>query len=115
MRALALALQTAHMQGDAVRLSSDVDQWLRDRVALRPMRPESEAAAVVQPRADGLTRKELEILELLTRGYSNIAMAQHLFISESTVRTHLRSINHKLSASSRTQAIAIALKLGLVA
>lgn len=62
-----------------------------------------------------LTRKELQILQLVARGASNDGMARQLFVSESTVRTHLRSINHKLNAVSRTQAVAIARGLGLVA
>ena len=63
---------------------------------------------------DGLTRKEVQILELLAQGCSNDAMAQKLFISESTVRTHLRSINTKLHASNRTHALAIARQRHLV-
>lgn len=63
---------------------------------------------------DPLTRKETRVLTLLAEGYSNSAMAEKLFISDSTVRTHLRNINAKLGANSRTQAVAIARKLGLV-
>lgn len=64
--------------------------------------------------AEPLTRKELRVLQLLAEGYSNTAMAEKLFVSESTVRTHLRSINVKLNCHSRTQAVAIARRLGLV-
>jgi LuxR family maltose regulon positive regulatory protein len=63
---------------------------------------------------DGLTRKEVQILELLAQGFSNDAMAQKLFVSESTVRTHLRSINTKLRASNRMHALAIARQRHLV-
>lgn len=63
---------------------------------------------------DELTRKELAILRLLAEGLSNDAMAAQLFVSESTVRFHLRKINHKLGARSRTQAVAIARKLDLL-
>jgi LuxR family maltose regulon positive regulatory protein len=63
---------------------------------------------------DGLTRKEVQILELLGQGFSNDAMAEKLFISESTVRTHLRSINTKLHASNRMHALAIARQRHLV-
>jgi len=62
-----------------------------------------------------LTRKELLVLQLLVEGYSNNAMAEKLYVSDSTVRTHLRNINMKLGAHSRTQAVAIARRLGLVA
>ena len=61
-----------------------------------------------------LTRKEIRVLELLAEGYSNSAMAEKLFVSESTVRTHLRNINAKLGAKSRMQALAIARKQGVV-
>jgi LuxR family transcriptional regulator, maltose regulon positive regulatory protein len=63
---------------------------------------------------EGLTRKEVQILELLAQGFSNDAMAEKLFISESTVRTHLRSINTKLHASNRIHALAIARQRHLV-
>jgi LuxR family maltose regulon positive regulatory protein len=61
-----------------------------------------------------LTRKEMQILELLGHGFSNDAMAEKLFVSESTVRTHLRSINTKLRASNRMHALAIARQMHLV-
>jgi LuxR family maltose regulon positive regulatory protein len=62
-----------------------------------------------------LTRKEIRVLQLLAEGYSNGAMAEKLFVSDSTVRTHLRNINMKLNARSRTQAVAIARRLGVIA
>jgi LuxR family maltose regulon positive regulatory protein len=61
-----------------------------------------------------LTRKEIRVLQLLAEGYSNNAMAEKLFVSDSTVRTHLRNINMKLDAKSRTQAVAIARKIGVI-
>ncbi len=76
--------------------------------------PSAAAAAAAAALSDPLTPKELQVLSLLAQGYSNITMAERLFVSESTVRTHLRSINLKLHAGNRTQAIAIARKLGLI-
>ncbi len=64
--------------------------------------------------AEPLTRKELRVLELLASGYSNAAMAEKLFVSDSTVRTHLRNINSKLNARSRTEAVAIARKARVI-
>ena len=61
-----------------------------------------------------LTRKEIRVLKLLAEGNSNSAMAQKLFVSDSTIRTHLRNINGKLNASNRTEAVAIARKVGVV-
>ena len=64
--------------------------------------------------AESLTRAELRVLQLLAEGYSNSAMAEKLFVSDSTVRTHLRNINQKLGARSRTQALALARKQALL-
>jgi LuxR family maltose regulon positive regulatory protein len=61
-----------------------------------------------------LTVKEIRILALLAEGYSNSALAEKLFVSDSTVRTHLRNINGKLNAQNRTQAVALARRLGVV-
>lgn len=142
-RALADALQTAHAEGfvqtlfqdgpmilkllhelqyggsvqddfDAVSCPTDVERWIRELVTGCRSGDESRTAAAAQPSAAALTHKELRVLELVGRGYSNNQLAAQLFISESTVRTHLRSINCKLRARSRTQAIAIARELGLV-
>jgi LuxR family maltose regulon positive regulatory protein len=72
------------------------------------------SAAPATPPEEALTRKEVQILELLAHGFSNDAMAEKLFVSESTVRTHLRSINTKLHASNRMHALAIARQRHLV-
>lgn len=64
--------------------------------------------------AGELTLKERRVLQLLASGCSNEAIAACLFVSTSTVRTHLRSINVKLQTNSRTQAVAIGRRLGLV-
>ncbi len=71
-------------------------------------------AAPAQSPDETLTRKEMQILELLGHGFSNDAMAEKLFVSESTVRTHLRSINTKLQATNRMHALAIARQMHLV-
>ena len=63
---------------------------------------------------DPLTAKEIAVLQLLAEGYSNSAMAEKLFIADTTVRTHLRNINGKLGARSRTHAVAVARRMGLV-
>ncbi len=85
-----------------------------EEAATAPVEPLAASSAAANALADPLTAKELQVLSLLAQGYSNIAMAERLFVSESTVRTHLRSINLKLHAGNRTQAIAIARRLGLI-
>jgi LuxR family maltose regulon positive regulatory protein len=61
-----------------------------------------------------ITRKELRVLQLLAEGYSNNAMAEQLFVSVSTVRTHLRNIYLKIGVNNRTQAVAVARKHALI-
>jgi LuxR family maltose regulon positive regulatory protein len=64
--------------------------------------------------AEPLTRKEIEILERVAEGGSNPHIAAKVGASESTVRTHLRSINRKLGARNRAEAVAISRRLDLI-
>ncbi len=61
-----------------------------------------------------LTQKEIQVLQLVADGNSNSAIAGKLTISDSTVRTHLRSINNKLNARSRAEAAAIGRRLDVI-
>ncbi|HWN10996.1 MAG TPA: response regulator transcription factor [Pyrinomonadaceae bacterium] len=61
-----------------------------------------------------ITPRELEILELIARGMSNREIAEKLFVSESTVKTHSSRLFDKLSARRRTQAVQIGKELGLI-
>jgi DNA-binding CsgD family transcriptional regulator len=63
----------------------------------------------------GLTRREREVLALVAEGWTNRQIADHLFISENTAGVHVSNILGKLGASSRTEAAAIAHRLGLAA
>jgi two-component system, NarL family, response regulator LiaR len=62
----------------------------------------------------GITARELEILELIAGGMSNREIAQKLFVSENTVKTHSSRVFDKLSARRRTQAVQIAKELRLI-
>lgn len=63
----------------------------------------------------GLTPRELEVLRLIAEGLSNKEMAERLFVSENTVKTHASRVFDKLGASRRTQAVQIAKRQGLIA
>ena len=61
-----------------------------------------------------ITKRELEILGLIARGMSNREIADSLFVSENTVKTHSSRLFDKLSAKRRTQAVQIGKSLGLI-
>ena len=63
----------------------------------------------------GLTPRELEILEALAAGLSNREIADRLFVSENTVKTHAARVFAKLSAKRRTQAVQLAKEAGIIA
>ena len=62
----------------------------------------------------GITRRELEILELIAQGMSNREIADKLFVSENTVKTHSSRLFDKLGARRRTQAVQIGKESGLI-
>ena len=62
----------------------------------------------------GITKRELEILELIAQGMSNREIAEKLFVSENTVKTHSSRLFDKLSAKRRTQAVQIGKQMGLI-
>lgn len=63
---------------------------------------------------DQLSPREIEVLELLVEGRGGADIAEALTISPDTVHTHIRNLRAKLGASSRLEAVAVALRLGLV-
>jgi DNA-binding NarL/FixJ family response regulator len=63
---------------------------------------------------DTLTEREIEVLRHLGGGNRNRDIAQRLFISEETVKVHIKHIMEKLGASDRTQAVAIAVRRGVI-
>jgi ATP/maltotriose-dependent transcriptional regulator MalT len=62
----------------------------------------------------GLTQREHDVLIKMADGLSNQEIAEHLFLSESTVKTHVSNILFKLDAKRRTQAVQAAKKLKIV-
>lgn len=101
----------------AVHAVARGDAWLAPAVAKRLLaefkgRPESTL-----PRGDlmgRLTHREREVLVLLAHGLGSRAMADHLFLSEATVKTHLNRILTKLGLHDRAGAVAVAYREGLV-
>ncbi len=79
--------------------------------------PISKSDSTVDPNVQqkaGLTVREQEVLLKMAEGMSNQEIAAALFLSESTIKTHVSNILFKLDAKRRTQAISIAKKRGIV-
>jgi DNA-binding NarL/FixJ family response regulator len=95
--------------GEAL-LSPSVTKRLIGEFARRP------AADGPSPTAlDALTDREREVLGLIAHGLSNREIAEKLFLSEGTVKTHIKRIFFKLDLRDRTQAVILAYDVGLVA
>ncbi len=80
------------------------------KVEIRAIDPEYETMLL----ADPLTLREQEVLELMANGCSNPMIADRLFITVGTVKTHVRNILSKLCASDRTDAAVRALRSGII-
>lgn len=63
---------------------------------------------------DALTEREIEVLRHIAGGNRNRDIAERLFIAEETVKVHIKHIMQKLGASDRTQAVAIAIRRGII-
>ncbi len=84
---------------------------LQPAIARKLMRDIQKGA--VQPSEDALTDREVEILQLVAQGNTNQQIADTLFLSERTVRTHITNILAKLRLENRTQAALYALREGI--
>ena len=96
-------------KGDAL-LAPSITRRLLDRFAEQapgdPAKP--------PPQLEALTGRELEVLKLVARGWSNAELAEKLFLSETTVKTHVSSVLRKLGLRDRVQAVVMAYEAGLV-
>ncbi len=92
-----------------------------ERIVVRevqvPAPPPAAPAGELDParrEALGITKRELEILELIAEGLSNREIAERIFVSENTVKTHSSRLFDKLNARRRTQAVQLGKELGLL-
>lgn len=90
-----------------------VKEVTRDVLVAAPAPPFVPDAARID--ALGLTSRELEVLRLIAEGLSNKEMADRLFVSENTIKTHTSRVFDKLGASRRTQAVQLAKSQGILA
>ena len=96
---------------DSARLIDTIRAVHAGRKAISP---EIAAKLAEHVASDALTARQQEVLNCLAQGMSNIEIGRTLFISDGTVKAHVKAILQKLDARDRTQAITIAIKRGLV-
>ena len=89
-------------------LAGAIHVLLNDAIHLTPHTPPSTPEPAREPGEEGadalLTRRELEILRLVSSGLSNAQMAKHLWVTEQTIKFHLSNVYRKLGVANRTEA-----------
>lgn len=78
------------------------------------MAPAMDESNTLPGKDAGLSTRELDVLRLLALGLSNREIAGQLALSANTIRLHLTSIFHKLDVGSRTEAVATAIRRGII-
>jgi DNA-binding NarL/FixJ family response regulator len=94
--------------GDALLAPSITRRLIEEFVRSGP------ASTSPPPGLDQLTARELEVLQLMARGLSNAEIAKELFVSETTVKTHVAHVLMKLDLRDRVQVVVLAYESGLV-
>jgi DNA-binding NarL/FixJ family response regulator len=102
----------------AIRAAADGDATIAPRIAgalLDHVRDAAETpAGVVASPVVELSRRELEVLELVGEGCDNAEIARRLYLSQGTVKNYVSSLLQKLGAENRVQAAVYGIRLGLV-
>ncbi len=100
----------------AEQLAEAIEAAMEDRPSLAPEAMQALIGAMTKPPAPGfdLTPREREVLALMAEGLQNPQIAERLFVSRSTVKTHVSSILSKLEVSSRVEAVTVAIENKLV-
>ncbi len=93
--------------GDAL-LAPSITKRLIEEFTRHPSRRESDG------RLDGLTEREVDVFRELATGATNAEIAERLFVSETTVKTHVSHLLTKLGVRDRVQAVVVAYETGLV-
>ena len=100
--AIRLMLNGGHyLPADAIKYMSSREDSRRPEIALQPARQKAP------PRVNKLTKRETEVLKLISQGHQNKNIAEKLSLSEHTIKLHIHHIISKLGVSNRTEAAAI--------
>ncbi|MGW3045241.1 response regulator [Kitasatospora sp. NPDC001159] len=111
-----IAKAIADVRAGAAGLSPQVQLRLLERLSEKPAQPATAAersAARPGELPDGLTVREAEVLALIAEGLSNTEIAQRLFVSQATVKTHINNLFAKTAVRDRAQAVAYAFRHGI--
>jgi DNA-binding NarL/FixJ family response regulator len=95
-------------QGDAL-LAPSITRRVIEEFVRRP----PQSVKTLPPELTELTARELEVLRLVARGFSNAEIAKALFVSDTTVKTHVAHVLTKLDLRDRVQAVVLAYECGL--
>jgi two-component system, NarL family, nitrate/nitrite response regulator NarL len=118
MEALAAGARGAFLrESDPAMIASAFTPAIRGAIVLDPAIGTELARARPMrelPSREALTAREREVLELLAQGLSNKAIARALDVTDHTAKFHVTSIMNKLGAETRTEAVVLAARLGLV-
>jgi len=99
----------------ALRIVAGGDALLSPAVTKRVIEQFARGPQVARPKGlDDLTERELDVFRLVARGLSNAEIGRELYISETTVKTHITHILQKLDLRDRVQAVVLAHQAGIV-
>ncbi len=96
----------------AINLVADGKSVLSPEVTSRVLKAVSSSHGI--PPDVALSKREMDVLKCLAKGMTSAQIAKNLFISENTVKTHVRHILEKLEASNRAEAVSRAIQLGII-
>ena len=100
---------------EAVRVIARGDALLAPSVTRRLLDRLVDTRPAPSPRAlDALTSREVEVLRLVALALSNAEIAEHLVLTEATIKTHVSAVLRKLALRDRVQAVVLAYEVGLV-
>jgi DNA-binding NarL/FixJ family response regulator len=98
----------------AIRIVAGGDALLSPAITKRVIKQFTRIPQAAPPKQlDDLTERELDVFRLITRGLSNAEIGQELYISDTTVKTHITHIFQKLDLRDRVQAVVLAHETGL--
>jgi DNA-binding NarL/FixJ family response regulator len=99
----------------AIRIVAGGDALLSPGITKRVIKQFTRIPHPAPPRElDDLTERELEVFRLIARGFSNAEIGRELYISDTTVKTHITHILQKLKLRDRVQAVVLAYQTGLL-